>query len=468
VTPARVKLYLFAAALLLAIAPSAMGQALPTAEASPISTGFSLPTTAGTLVYAVSASESLIWGYYGNSGASSYSNLSGDLAYISSSKRDPFSAVLAGGYSWSTSGQPSYGFANLGVSQVINAGRWTFVISDDVSYMPSTPTTGLSGIPGLGDLGLTPVQVGALTGQGALTDYSRRVNNAVSGSVQRAITGKTSVNASGYYAIARFLDNGGSFGGQGLDSDQVSGTVGINHQLNVRNTIGGDFSYSDYTYPGLYFGISLPGFKSETASFLYSHQVTRKLAISASAGPQWTTLDTAGSSTSLGVFVDSSASYVEKLSTASLSYVRSTNNGYGLIGGALSDSVAFTLSRQFGRVWNGSATASYTDTTSLPLAQIIPYKLSTILGGVQVSRAIAAGLSAYGSVTVQRTIAGGRFRRHLLSHVNPCRTALRSIYAWSSSTERRRLSRDTEAPLVDYRNSCDPPSHLRGCGDVFH
>jgi hypothetical protein len=54
-----------------------LGQALPAAEAAPISTGFALPRAAGTLNYAVSASESLSWGYYGNQGAAAGTNLSG-------------------------------------------------------------------------------------------------------------------------------------------------------------------------------------------------------------------------------------------------------------------------------------------------------------------------------------------------------------------------------------------------------
>src|SRR5258708_16613729 len=85
------------AMLLFAIAPAAFGQALPAAEASPISTGFALPMVAGTFQYAITASESLSWGFYSNSGVSTGTSLSGDAAYISSSLRAPFSMVVAGG-----------------------------------------------------------------------------------------------------------------------------------------------------------------------------------------------------------------------------------------------------------------------------------------------------------------------------------------------------------------------------------
>ena len=72
--------------VIMPVVPAAFGQALPAAEAAPISTGFALPTTLGSLQYAVSASQSLIWGYYGNSGEVSATNLSGDVAYLSNSK----------------------------------------------------------------------------------------------------------------------------------------------------------------------------------------------------------------------------------------------------------------------------------------------------------------------------------------------------------------------------------------------
>ena len=108
--------------LLITVAPAAFGQALPAAQASPISTGFELPMAAGTLQYAVSASESLDWGYYSNSGATEGTNLTGDLGFISTSKRDPFSAVISGGHTWASNG-PGYSFVSLGLSQVISAGR---------------------------------------------------------------------------------------------------------------------------------------------------------------------------------------------------------------------------------------------------------------------------------------------------------------------------------------------------------
>ena len=407
VRPARLiqgSIYLFL--LIIGCTAAAIGQALPAAEASPISTGFALPTTAGTLQYSISASESLSWGYYGTGGAASASNVTGNLGYISNSKRDPFSAVFSGGRSLSTSGQPSYSYLNLGVSQVISAGHWGFVFSDSVSYMPGTPVAGLSGVAGTGDLGLNPIQVGPATGQGVLTNFSSRVANTVAGTIQRQLTGRTSINASGSYGLARFLSSTGGANSLGLDSDSETASGGVSHQFNVRNSLGVNYGYSTYSFLGTNSGIASPGFTSQTASVQFSHQFTRKLGLSASGGPQFTKINSSGSS-STSLFADVSASWAGQFSHVSASYVRSTNSGYGVIGGAISNGVQFAASHTFARVWSTSGTSSFTQSSSLPGAGASPYTFHTTLVGGQVSRAIARSLSAYGSYTLENQSSQG-------------------------------------------------------------
>ena len=59
---------------------------------------------------------------------------------------------------------------NMSVSQGYIARNWVFNISDSFSFLPQSPTTGLSGIAGVGDLGSTPVQG---PWKGRLGGYSR-------------------------------------------------------------------------------------------------------------------------------------------------------------------------------------------------------------------------------------------------------------------------------------------------------
>jgi hypothetical protein len=380
------------------------GQALPTAEAAPLSTGFALPTTLGTLQYAVTASQSFIWGYYSGTGATSSTNLSGDLAYLSNSKEHPFSMILSAGHSFGEDGEPGYNFVGLAFSQVANAGRWNFVLSDNLNYLPGTPAAGLSGIPGVGDLGIGQVQILGDSGQGLLTNFSNRISNGTAVTVSRLLTGKTSLSGSGSYTINRFLDTDITSSAQssaGLDSDAVSGQGGITHQIDRNSSLGVNYTYSNFTYPNDSFGIPTAGFVSQTASAQYSHRFNRKLSFSASAGPQWTTIQTAGDPTSTSLFANVSANYAGKNLTSGLVFARSSNNGFGATAGALSNSLVLTANRSINVAWNVSGSASYTQTSTLAAANFPTYSTDTYVEAIQVSRAIVRNLSGFVSYTFE-------------------------------------------------------------------
>ncbi|MGP8259007.1 MAG: hypothetical protein ACLQM6_03535 [Acidobacteriaceae bacterium] len=401
----QIKAALFMLLPLVALPASSAAQALPVATASPVSTGFSLPSVAGTLQYAVSASQSEASNYYGDSSVNSSTNLSGDLAFITTSQLYPFNMVFSGGRAWSSSGQSAYDFFNLAMTQGIHTQRWTFVLSDSVSYLPGTASSGLSGVPGVGDLGVNPVQPGTTAGtgappsQGVLTGYSSRVSNSISLSIARPITGKTSFSASGSYAITRFVNDSNST--PGLDSNNESGSLGISHRIDARDSAGGNYSYTRSTFPGANAGLAAPAFSSQSVSVQYSRQFTRKFGISASAGPAWNNTDTPGSTSTHSLYANLSAIYAGKFSQAAMAYTHSTNSGYGVVGGALSDSVSFSTGRTLDRVWQCSFTAAYSKTSELPSAASLPFTFHTTVLGVQVSRAIVRSLSAYASYTLQ-------------------------------------------------------------------
>jgi len=389
-------------------ASAARAQALPAAEASPISTGFSIPSVGGSLQWAVSASSSFDWGYYSKSGATGGTSVSGDVAYLSESKYHPFSMVLAAGNTWGWTKQPSYRFASLGLSQLINVGRWNFTLSDNVSYLPQTATSNLSGVPGVGDLGVAPIQIGPDGGQGLLTNYSPQVSNAAGGSVLRQITGKTAFNASGSYSILRFVDS--SNGGLGLEGDTVTGSAGITHRLNARNTFGGNYAYSSYKFlNNLNLGFPQSNFTSQTASFTYSHQVSRRLSFNVAAGPEWTKINYAQNPVTVNAYADVSVHYATRFGHMLGAYVRSTNSGFGVVGGSLSDSVTFTATRLHREVWSTTASVGWTHTSSLPTPNAIAYDVKTLVAGFQVSRALSHSLSAFTSFTVEHQTHASTF-----------------------------------------------------------
>ena len=380
--------------LVMPCARTALAQALPTAEAAPISTGFALPSAQGSLRYSVSANESISHGYYA-SGTNAGTGVAGNLAFISPSPLYPTSMIFSGGDSWSSTGGPSTYFLNFGLSQVVTTRYWNFVFSDSVSYSPETPSVGLSGVPGTGDAGLTPIQVGTDTSQGVLTNYSARVGNSVSVGAGLHLSAKTSLQFAGTYSSLYFLQ----YSPGATNTSSESGSVSLTHRLDARSITGGSYGYSQFSY-----GANNTKVISQSVSLQYSHQFTRQFSISASAGPQWSSSTGTSSfvSTPVSLAVSASANYGAQFASYGLSYSRGTNSGSGIIEGAESDSISFHASRTFDRVWNTSGSASYSRTTALQSnIGSSAFSPQTIVGAVQLSRAIARNLSSYASYTLE-------------------------------------------------------------------
>ena len=356
--------------------------------------GFSLPTVEGTMTYALTASEDLETGY-GTGGAASQTTLSGDLAYLSSSQTKPFSLVYSGGYMYTNvPGYPaSSTFQNLALSQVVVTRNWNFVVDDAVSYLPQSPIVGLSGIPGVGDIGVTPVQIGDQPAQSILTDYGVSVSNGLNGGVTRQLTGSTSINASASWQILRF------FSDLGIDSTAEYGTLGLNHRIDARSSVGASATYSYSSEQ--YLNLTLP-FTTEGLMFQYQRQWSRALSMSVSVGPQ-RTYGTGAAEAFMPAQLDFAANagltYTRKLTSASLIYTRATNAGSGVIYGALTDSLSLSAQRQFSRNWEGAVTGSYFRSAALMQVPGFNESFQGTDGSIQASRKISRSFSAYASYT---------------------------------------------------------------------
>jgi hypothetical protein len=146
---------------------------------------------------------------------------------------------------------------------------------------------------------------------------------------------------------------------------------------------------------------------SKTASLQFSHKFTPKLSVSAAGGPQWTSFGAPFGTSSISLFADVAANYTGQFSHAAFTYVRSTNTGFGVVGGALSSGVTFTAGRTFARVWNCAVTAAYTQTANLPSPAIAAFSFHTTVAGIQLSRAIVRSLSGFANYTLQNQSSAG-------------------------------------------------------------
>lgn len=386
------KTCLLATAMMMALGTAAQAQEPPT-PTSP-SFGFSLPTVEGTLTYSLSASESFLTGY--NNGSVDHSTaVSGSLGYLSSSPDKPFSLVYSGGYIYSSvPGYPgSSTFQNLAASQVVTTKNWNFVVDDAVSYLPQAPTTGLSGIPGVGDIGVVPVQIGDEPTESILTNYATRVGNGLNGGATRKINASWSVNGSGSWQILHFSNN------EGIDSNGESGNVGTSYRIDARSSASANvvYGYTTDTYEGL----KLP-FTNEGINFQYQRQLTRFFSMNVTVGPQRTFGSGITESlipSQITVVGSAGLSYARRTTNASISFARATNSGSGVVYGALTNTVVGSVQKQLSRNWQGALTASYSKSTAL--AQVVGYdeNFAGTYGGGQISRRLGRTLSAYFSYT---------------------------------------------------------------------
>lgn len=361
--------------------------------------GFMLPSRLGTLSYSLTGSE--MFSKY--SGGSVYESTvgSGNLAYLSNSERDPFSAVISAGYIVNTGNAvSSSGFADIAASQVYRTRSWVFVASDALNYLPQSPTTGLSGIPGLGDIGTIPVQTGLGPDQTILTTSGQRLTNGLSGSATWQLTGSTDLEGSASWQILKFVGNSAP----GFNTNDYSFTFGPDHRIDARDSINAAAYYSRQTYPDY----QSARIETEGVNVGFTRSWTRAFTTTISAGPETTHGETiARIPSQVSVAVSASASYAGRRNGASASYVRAVNGGSGVIFGAISDTAAVGFNLPLSRVWNFGVNGAYSHSVSLaPIFGETP-RTNTVYAGAQASRRLTETLSMYASYTVEHQTATG-------------------------------------------------------------
>jgi hypothetical protein len=398
-------------ALLLTMISICQGQAVPAGGTTmtSLAAGPNFPTLDGILHYSLSASEVIQNGYYGAGNVTHSTGFSGNVSYTAKSQVLPFNLLVSSGFFLpNQEGQGSTGYANMAVSQGYVTRRWVFNISDSFSFLPQSPTTGLSGIPGVGDLGSTPVQnpVSGPAG-GVLTYAANRIGNTVNGSVERQITRDTSFSGSGSWSKLYFLNDNGNQDG-GLDSSQVSGVVAVNRRLDARSSLSVNAVYSTFDFSGANAGVGEPDIESRGINLSYQRLLSRTLSVSFSGGPQW--ISSSNSTyipSSLNAAATASLGYSKGFTSASIGYSHGVNAGSGVLPGAISDSIFLTVGHTFGRNWVASLNAGYSRSSGLTQlteeGSLIPIKekYDSEFGGVQLTRRFSTHFSGYVSGAVQ-------------------------------------------------------------------
>jgi hypothetical protein len=394
----------------------ACGQAVPAGTAT-ISLDPNPLTLDGGFRYALSASEIVQLGYYGSGEVTSSSALSGDIAYTTQSLVHPFSLTFAGGVIFpNQSEQGVRTYVNVTASQGYTTRHWVFNLTDTFSFLPESPTTGLSGIAGVGDIGVIPVQ-GPGTGPagGILTVSGDRIGNSLRGSAEREIGRATSISGMGSWMVLHLLDNSQA---EGLDYSQTAGTVALNRRFDTRNSGSVSAVYTAFDYSGQQQGgpNEPTSFQTRGINVSYQRVLSRTLSAGGSVGPLWvSSSNSALIPSSLDVAGSARLEYSSGRSTsASLYYTRGVNGGSGVIPGALADSVGLGAGRAYGRNWVVSLDGAYTRTSGLtdlagpgsPEGSPNPVTpthevYQTVYGGVQLRRRFSTNFSGFLTYTAQ-------------------------------------------------------------------
>jgi hypothetical protein len=375
----------------------------------PSNSGLSFNPLDGVFHYALSASEIAQLGYYGPSQTTYSTVLSGNAAYTGKSEVRPFGMIFAGGVSLSNqSNQGTTSFWNVAVSQGLVTRSWIFNISDSFNFLPQSPTTGLSGIAGVGDLGAIPV-TGPATGPagGVLSDAGNRIGNSLSGSVERQLDHATSISGNGSWSVLTYLGQSANTGA--INNSQVSGTVGLNRRLDGRSSVSLNAAYSTFSYSNQGGTTSAyPDVETRSVNVSYSRILSRSFSVNASVGPQWVSSSNSTLIPSnVNVAGSAGLTYSRGLTNAAVSYSRGVNGGSGVLPGALSDTITGSVGHSYGRNWVASLNAAYTHTAGLTqLLNGVPSApthlvYDTVFGGAQVTRRISTHWSGYLSYEAQ-------------------------------------------------------------------
>ncbi|MHB1674823.1 MAG: hypothetical protein ACYCSP_11325 [Acidobacteriaceae bacterium] len=363
------------------------------AQAVPAATVHGLPVS-GDLHYDFNYSQ--MAEFSGGLGDWQMSTLSASASYANGKDRFPFSMEYGGGYIWTIAG-PSYGsglFQHMFLSQGIVGRKWNVVGSNDISYLPEAPTTGFSGIPGIGEpIGVPSPSPPSV--QSILTVNTYVVANNTQAELGEKLNRTTLFSAGGSYDLFLYPD------GNGINMNMTAANAGPTWQLNARNSLMGDYLYSQFSFPDYHFSMT-----TNAATLGFQRAWSRKITTNISAGPQWlSSSQSATMPSSLGVIVNAAVNYQFQLDSASLVYSHGVSGGAGYLLGAELDTVTANFSRGFGKKLTVGVDASYMRTASL--GNNTPE--NSLLGnygvydaefaGVQATRQLSRHISAFANYT---------------------------------------------------------------------
>jgi len=284
------------------------------------------------------------------------SNVSGSVAYANVDKEKPFTMQYAGGYTWNLTG-PDYvsgQFHRMDLTQGFVYRRWRLDLADDVAFLPRSPTTGFSGIPGIGEIIGVP-NPNPSTSQTIITVNTHVLDNHAQGSLEHTLNYSTSLRIGGVSNVLHYPD------GNGIETRNTGADAMLLRRLTGRTSIDGEYKFVQYEYPGTNLTIH-----TQTGLAGLQHLFTRNLSVNLQGGPQWinSTISSVAPA-KLTYAANASITYVKKRTLLGGSYLHDSNGGSGYLLGAIVDDAEGNFQHHFGEVMTLGITGGYNRTVAL-------------------------------------------------------------------------------------------------------
>ncbi len=270
----------------------------------------------------------------------------------------------------------------LGFTESIIGHRWTLRLSDALGYTPESPFgNGIFG--GLGTYGFNPAYGSGLANYLIPNDTilrsgftSSQLNNTVGGQIEYRLGPRTSVTAQGSFGTLRYLDV------DLLDTNQYSAGFGLTRRLTAHDTLGVTYIHAWYDVP------NQPGNNrnhTDSALISYGRQLTGRLGLQVSAGPQiWTDINDRRVSWTSNTILN----YQRGRNVLSASYVANTGGGSGVYGAARYQSVQATLSRRITPRWNTTIASGYARNSAVLSSSDVNSDVNTYFAEFLVGRSL--------------------------------------------------------------------------------
>jgi hypothetical protein len=268
-----------------------------------------------------------------------------------------------------------YGVRQLQAAGLEAVTRWRtgqITLRDAFSYLPdgSFQIGTFGGAPGLGLATAIGMGTGATGGglpginnsSGGVFDgvgiVPRLQNTAILDAVQ-AITPRSAITVAGGFSDAHFFDTSNCALGPTdclLNSDQLTIEGGYSHLINRHDQLGVVYAFQLFQFPQDTGG----QIYIDVINLRYSHNITGKLSLIISAGPQYTELEAGGYYKHWSPSARVTLRY--RMGHASLvaTYEKFTSAGSGFFAGADVQAARLGYTRPLGRTWDFYGDLGYT------------------------------------------------------------------------------------------------------------